>query len=375
MSLENYTDFKLPKDAYLSFDANSLKSLIIQRLNENETFTDQNFEGSNFNAIIDVVAYMYHVLLFYLNTTSSESTLTTSTIYENMNKLVSNIGYKPLGDQTSILNIDITASNINADVYTLPRFSFINVGGISYYTLRDITFEKVTNTATEVLELNYSNLHQGTLKEANFTATGEEYETITLIDTYTTPQIIKSAETVSSEKFISDNAFVVYVKNSVTGKWSEWTETASLFLETPNSKKFEKRFNSQGNYEFKFGDGNNGRSLNSNDRVLIFYLESDNSSGTVGPGGTNGSNFNLYTSKNFRAILDDIYGDLNLITSSMLPNLETSNTYSSTPVKTAETVRKLEIMLLVFSLHRIDWSLRQIMQVKSRETLVISQSL
>ena len=53
MSLENFTDYKLPKNAYLSFDATSLKSLIIDRLNENETFTDQNFEGSNFSAFID----------------------------------------------------------------------------------------------------------------------------------------------------------------------------------------------------------------------------------------------------------------------------------------------------------------------------------
>lgn len=148
MSLEKFTDFKLPKDAYLSFDANSLKNLIIDRLNENEVFTDQNFEGSNFNAVIDVVAYMYHVLLFYLNTTSNESTLTTATIYENMNKLVSNIGYKPLGDQTSILAVDITADNILSDVYTLPKFCNINVGGVSYYSLEDITFEKVTDNST-----------------------------------------------------------------------------------------------------------------------------------------------------------------------------------------------------------------------------------
>ena len=38
MSLEDFTDYKLPKNAYLTFDADSLKSLIIERLNENETF-------------------------------------------------------------------------------------------------------------------------------------------------------------------------------------------------------------------------------------------------------------------------------------------------------------------------------------------------
>ena len=85
---------------------------------------------------------MYHVLLFYLNTTSNEGTLTTASIYENMSKLVSNIGYKPLGDQTSLLNINIQASNIPSDIYTIPRFSFIQINSVVYNTLEDITFEK-----------------------------------------------------------------------------------------------------------------------------------------------------------------------------------------------------------------------------------------
>ena len=41
------SEFKLRKDGYVAFDAVSLKDLIIERLNENEIFTDQNFEGSN----------------------------------------------------------------------------------------------------------------------------------------------------------------------------------------------------------------------------------------------------------------------------------------------------------------------------------------
>ena len=38
MSLQDFTDYSLPKNAYLTFDASSLKTLIIDRLNENETF-------------------------------------------------------------------------------------------------------------------------------------------------------------------------------------------------------------------------------------------------------------------------------------------------------------------------------------------------
>ena len=67
------TDFSLNRDSYATFDALTLKQLIKQRLNDGGVFTDQIFEGSNISSIIDIIAYSYHTLLFYLNNTSSES--------------------------------------------------------------------------------------------------------------------------------------------------------------------------------------------------------------------------------------------------------------------------------------------------------------
>ncbi len=72
----NNTDFTLQKNAYASFDALTLKQLIIDRLNEGGVYTDQVLEGSNISAIMDIIAYSYHTLLFYLNQTSSESLFT-----------------------------------------------------------------------------------------------------------------------------------------------------------------------------------------------------------------------------------------------------------------------------------------------------------
>lgn len=341
MNLEDYTDFKLPKNAYLSFDATTLKDLIIERLNESEAFTDQNFEGSNFNAFIDVVAYMYHVLLFYLNTTSNESTFTTATIYENMNKLVSNIGYKPIGDQTSLLNISLAAENIDSGVYTIPRFSFINANGSGFYTLQDITFQKTQDTVLEDLFVNNNTLYQGQLKEVGFTASGEKYETFTLIDRFKSEQANEAINTITETKFISDNAFTIFVKNSVTGEWTEWCETGSLFLEGPTSTCYEKRLNPKGDYEFKFGDGNNGQALREGDRVIVFYVISDNVSGIIGSGASQSQKFNLYTSSNFNSIRQYIYNEVNVLSPAQLNNIVINNSYESTPIKTAETVDEI----------------------------------
>ena len=339
MSLQDFTDYSLPKNAYLSFDANSLKTLIINRLNENETFTDQNFEGSNFSAFIDVVAYMYHVLLFQLNTTSNESTFSTATIYENMNKLVSTIGYNPLGDQTSLLNISLSARNLDANVYTLPRFSTITANGNSYVAIEDITFEKTTDNTLERVATSNSTLYQGSITETTYNATGEPYENIILIDSFTSKQFKQSTTNVKDSKFISDNSFNIFVQNNSSGDWSLYEETSSLFLEGSNAKKYEKRLNSNGNYEFKFGNNLNGKQLEANDTVLIFYVISDNEAGIVGPNALVDTAFTLFGSTNFDAVKNIIY-DTNqtLITPNQLGDLIINNSFASSPTKVAETV-------------------------------------
>lgn len=342
MSLENFTDYKLPKNAYLSFDATSLKSLIIDRLNENETFTDQNFEGSNFSAFIDVVSYMYHVLLFQLNTTSNESTFNTATIYDNMSKLVSNIGYKPQGDQTSLLNFNLDVRNLNSNVYTVPRFSSVAVNGFTYSTLDDITFQKISDTVLESVSVSNNTLYQGAITEARYSAIGEPYETITLVDTFTTQQIVEPTRTVNDKQFISDNTFKVFVKDVDTLVWSEWEESVSLFLESPTATSYEKKFNENGNYDFRFGNNSNGRQLNANDTVLIFYITSNNEIAVASPNSITNATFNFYSSPSFNTIANYIYDEgTNLIGTANKDDILISNQYQSTPVKKAETVDQI----------------------------------
>ena len=107
MSKQKLTDFTLRTDAYASFDAVSLKALIKERLDNTSLFTDQNYEGSNVSSLIDIIAYSYHVLLFYLNQTSTESLFSETELYENMNRIVKSLDYKPVGPQTSNLSFSV----------------------------------------------------------------------------------------------------------------------------------------------------------------------------------------------------------------------------------------------------------------------------
>ena len=178
--------FDLPFNAYAAFDATSLKSLMQQRLTQGGVFTDQIFEGSNFNSVLDIIAYSYHVLLFYLNKTASESMYNQAQLYENMNKIVKALNYNPIGFQTSILNFNATApATLPTGIYTIPRYSYFTVNGLNYSFTQDTTFIK-TEAGTELLSQlgQTALLYQGLFQEYPiYVATGSPFEQFSLAAT------------------------------------------------------------------------------------------------------------------------------------------------------------------------------------------------
>ena len=264
-------DFNLPINGYAAFDALSLKNLIIARLNSTNTYTDQRYEGSNLSSIIDIIAYAYHVLLFYLNRTSAETTLTTAEIYENVNKIVKLIGYNPIGYQTAILPFKATANKSLANgTYTIPRYSYFSAKGVNYSFNKDVTFtcNNTTDGDTVLSDLQDNNLlYQGTYTEYPlYTAAGAPFETLklTVVDNNTQNVLI--------DHFNID----VYVKNStdINAKWVLWTPTQPLFLEKSNATKYEIRLNENGRYEIKFGNNVTGQQLIPGAQVAVYYLQS-----------------------------------------------------------------------------------------------------
>jgi len=333
----NFTDYSLPKTAYAAFDATSLRQLIIDRLNENSIFKDQNFEGSNISAVIDLVAYMYHVLLFYLNQTSAETLFSQTTLFENMNKIVSLLNYKPIGDQTSIVSFNTTCKpEIPTGQYTIPKFSYLNTGGKSFALLDDLIFEK-TNSDTEIVTTSTSVLYQGKITEnPPYIATGEDFETvfITFVN-----RVSETTET-QNEKFISDNSFRVFVREVDTGIWHEYEETSSLYLINNVGRFYEKRLNDQNQYEFKFGNDVNGRKLVEGDVVGIYYIISDGPSGEITPNSLTGI-ITYFQSVQFNSIKEYIYANENLLPQNLLSFVEFNNEFESIKVKERESVDEI----------------------------------
>lgn len=329
-------NYEIKQDGYVAFDAISLKDLIIERMNQQQIFTDQNYEGSNLSAIIDIIAYSYHTLIYYLNKNSSESNFSQAELYENVNQIVKSIDYNPSGPQTSNLSFEAVASNnLPINLYTIPRYSYFTFSGTSYTFVNDVSFQKTLDGIESLTTFQNNNLlYNGQFVEYPvFEAIGENNEVALL-----------APSNEESNFYIDNNNIDVYVKANTQGaKWEKWSRSTSLYLENASAKKYAVRFNEDQRYEIKFGNNINGKRLNQGDLVAIYYLKSDASNGEVSKNTLDNQQLYFYNTTQFNDILaDTLPGGSNILTSSEAANITFSNRNSSTLFKDKETVDEIK---------------------------------
>ena len=321
--------YTIPKDGYVAFDALSLRQLIINRLNEQQIFTDQNFIGSNLASIIDIVSYSFHTLIYYLNKTSTESMFTEAQLYENVNRIVKLLDYNPAGYQTSTLSFNASAANLTPNIYAIPRYTSVNINGIPFSFNEDVSFVKtVTNTVESLTEMSRLKLlYQGQYQEYPlYTATGEGRELL----------ILNLSDTLVDHYNID-----VYVRSIDTETWVKYKHTPSLYLENGVAEKYELRLNGNKRYEVRFGDDINGKKLQAGDKVSVFYLASNGENGVVGQGFTT-SEVRGYNTPRYNEIIKDVNKEsLTYLTTTELTKLIFKNTASSTLPKNIETVEEI----------------------------------
>jgi hypothetical protein len=341
MANEPTNEFPLSKNTYAAFDAIALRNLIIERLNEQGIFTDQNYIGSNLAAIIDIVSYAFNTLIFYLNRTSTESMFTEAQLYENISRIVKLLDYKPIGYQTSTISFQCSADNrFNSfdsigQVYVIPRYSYLTVGNNSFSFNEDVSFsvgqQGVSLELTDVS--NRKLLFQGVYRENPiYIAAGDPNETITI---NTTNALI--------DHFNID----VYVFEQDQNRWTQYTETPSLYTEQPYARKFEKRLNQNLLYEISFGDNINGRQLKEGDSVAIYYLQSSGEAAVVGPGMLADSSVArvVYDTSLFQTIINDVKQDQEsiILNNALFGRLFFNNVAGSTlpkAIESADNIRK-----------------------------------
>lgn len=322
------------KNSYAVFDGTSVRDLLISRLNSSGVFSDQNYIGSNLSALLDVIGYTVGSLLFYLNKTSSESLFSDAQIYENVNRIAKILNYNPVGRLGQTLPFSITVSReLPIGNYIIPRYSSLTIGTTRFSINQDIVFLKRTNEEEFLTELNNKYLlYQGHfIQRPTYSAVGTDNELIYL--------------TLAESTYVDHFNIFVYVKENNSSKWVQWSRVEELFLHSSNDKVFSVRFNENKNYEIKFGDNINGKKLNLNDEVAVFYLKTSSNSTSIAAGVLNQSiSITPFTSESFSEILSDTQLSFgSYMGGSELSNLKFYNEHPSTVFSPEESVEKIKL--------------------------------
>ena len=102
---------------FTNLDFNDLRTQIKNYLRSNSSFTDFDFEGSNFSILIDTLAYNSYITSYNTNMAVNESFIDSATLRENVVSLARNIGYVPRSKKASIakvsFSVDITGKQYN----------------------------------------------------------------------------------------------------------------------------------------------------------------------------------------------------------------------------------------------------------------------
>ena len=238
--------------ANLEFD--TIKSNLKTYLSSQSLFTDANFEGSNMNVLLDVLAYNTYYNAMYLNHVASEMFLDSAQLRDSVYAHAKQMNYLPTSYTSSVayIDIDITPGDSPHNI-TIPRLTEFST------TVGDNTYTFSTNSAVTV----YSN--------ASYVASNVAiYEGTNITEFYNSNA---TANTFYIHNYdIDTDSLVVKVRTSNTDTTNtEYTRANTLFNVNSTSNVYFLQGASNGSYEIVFGNDTFGRKLTDGNIVEASY--------------------------------------------------------------------------------------------------------
>jgi hypothetical protein len=271
----------MPFTKFTNLDFDQIKTSIKDYLRANPTFTDFDFEGSNFSVLIDTLAYNTYITAFNSNMIVNESFLDSATLRENVVSLARNIGYVPRSRNCSkaVVSFSGTTDSITPTVTLKAGLVCVGSADNTSYTFsvpENITRPVVNNT----VGFNSITVYQGTFLTKQFVVDGS-----------------------LDQRFVLDNpnidtsTILVYVKGiNDSGLGSEYSLVENILNIDSVSEIYLIQEVQDEKYELLFGDGRFGKKLENNAVITVNYIV------TNGKEGNGCSNFSFQG--NLRSSLD-----------------------------------------------------------------------
>jgi len=253
----------MPFTKFTNLDFDQIKTSIKDYLRTNSTFTDFDFEGSNFSVLIDTLAYNTYITAFNSNMVVNESFLDSATVRENVVSLARNIGYVPRSRTAAKAQVSFNIPTSATPTLTLQA-GLVCIGSVdntSYtFSIPDNISSNVVNGAAS---FNNIDIYQGTFLTKQFTVDGSLDQRFIL-----------------NNSFIDTSTISVYVKGiNDSGLGVEYSSVDNILNVDSSSRIYLLQEVQDEKYELLFGDGLIGKKLENNTVITVNYIVTDGEDG------------------------------------------------------------------------------------------------
>jgi len=256
----------MPFTKFTNLDFDQIKTSIKDYLRANSTFTDFDFEGSNFSVLLDTLAYNTYITAFNSNMVVNESFLDSATLRENVVSLARNIGYVPRSRTSS--KAIISFSGLVSSELSTPTIT-LNAGLVCVGTADNTSYtfsvpDNITRPVVDgIVQFNNIEIYQGTFLTKQFVVDGS-----------------------LDQRFLLDNPNIdtstisVYVKGiNDSGLGLEYSLVENILNINSTSEIYLIQEVQDEKYELLFGDGRFGKKLENNAVVTVHYIVTNGSEG------------------------------------------------------------------------------------------------
>ena len=257
---------------FTNLDFDQIRASIKDYLRANSTFTDFDFEGSNFSILIDVLAYNSYLTAYNTNMVANEAFLDSATIRENVVSLARNIGFVPLSRRAAKANISFIATGISTATKTATLKSGIVCTGSLDNTSYIFSIPEDVTVGVSNGEAIFSNV--------------DIYEGTYLTKTFTVDNSQPNQKYILPNPYIDTSTIRVNVQDAPNSTTiDQYTAVDNIVGINSSSQIFLIQEISDEKYELFFGDGVFGKKLSNGNQINASYIV------TNGPSGNGASNF------------------------------------------------------------------------------------
>lgn len=251
-----------PKTPITELDFDGIKGQLKQYLQDQTQFKDYNFEGSNLNVVLDLLAYNSFQNNFYTNMAINEMFLDTAQLKNSLSSHAKELNYLPRSRKSARAVVKLTITTVQGDTnqtIVIPRYSEFTTtfGGQNYTFATNETYiaRKVSNgvyVTDEIVILEGAVL------------TSFEREGF-IVDAEGMLQVALTNENVDTD------SLVVFVDAEETDDQNIYTYTKSIFGIEPEDKVFYVESYFDDRYSIYFGRGVYGQQPTAAEDVRVRY--------------------------------------------------------------------------------------------------------